>query len=92
MEKTIRLAGPADIDAIFDIRTRVHENRFSRDQLVEMGITPATIQKAILEAHALGSPRSMVPPSVFLWLMSRKDVCSPLSFYPTSRGTDWGAD
>ncbi|NIK41350.1 ribosomal protein S18 acetylase RimI-like enzyme [Xanthomonas arboricola] len=50
MEKTIRLAGPADIDAISDIRTRVHENRLSRDQLVEMGITPATIQKAILEA------------------------------------------
>ncbi|NIK07444.1 ribosomal protein S18 acetylase RimI-like enzyme [Xanthomonas arboricola] len=50
MEKTSRLAGPADIDAIFDIRTRVHENRLSRDQLVEMGITPATIQKAILEA------------------------------------------
>ncbi|CAD1791149.1 MULTISPECIES: GNAT family N-acetyltransferase [Xanthomonas] len=49
MEKTSRLAGPADIDAIFDIRTRVHENHFSRDQLVEMGITPATIQKAILE-------------------------------------------
>ncbi|MBB5769404.1 GNAT family N-acetyltransferase [Xanthomonas euroxanthea] len=49
MEKPSRLAGPADIDAIFDIRTRVHENHFSRDQLVEMGITPATIQKAILE-------------------------------------------
>ncbi|XHH28060.1 hypothetical protein WIW49_11465 [Xanthomonas euroxanthea] len=40
MEKTSRLAGPADIDAIFDIRTRVHENHLSRDQLVEMGITP----------------------------------------------------
>ncbi|CAD2246158.1 MULTISPECIES: GNAT family N-acetyltransferase [Xanthomonas] len=50
MEKTIRLAGLADIDAIFDIRTRVHENHLSRDQLVEMGITPAIIKQAILEA------------------------------------------
>ena len=50
MEKTIRLATPADINAIFDIRTSVQENHLSRDQLTEMGITPETIQQAILEA------------------------------------------
>lgn len=50
MEKTIRLANHADIEAIFDIRTRVQENHLSRDQLAEMGITPETIGHAISEA------------------------------------------
>jgi ribosomal protein S18 acetylase RimI-like enzyme len=50
MEKTIRLANLADIDAIFDIRTSVHENHLSLDQLAAMGITPITIRQAILEA------------------------------------------
>lgn len=50
MEKTIRLARETDINAIFDIRTRVQENHLSRDQLAEMGITPHAIQQAILEA------------------------------------------
>lgn len=44
MEKSIRLASLADIGAIFDIRTRVHENHLSLDQLAEMGITPNTIR------------------------------------------------
>ncbi|MBH3466223.1 GNAT family N-acetyltransferase [Pseudomonas carnis] len=50
MEKTIRLADQADINAIFDIRTSVQENHLSHDQLAEMGITPETIRQAILEA------------------------------------------
>lgn len=50
MEKTIRLANLADIAAIFDIRTSVHENHLSRDQLAEMGITPEAIREAMLEA------------------------------------------
>lgn len=50
MEKTIRLANLADIDAIFDIRTSVHENHLSLDQLAEIGITPRTIRQAIIEA------------------------------------------
>ncbi|WP_460135124.1 N-acetyltransferase family protein [Pseudomonas sp. S1_E04] len=50
MEKTIRLANLADIEAIFAIRTSVHENHLSRDQLAEMGITPKTIRQAMLEA------------------------------------------
>jgi GNAT superfamily N-acetyltransferase len=49
MEKTIRLANPADINAVFDIRTSVQENHLSHDQLAEMGITPETIRQAILE-------------------------------------------
>ena len=49
MEKTIRLANPADINAIFDIRTSVQENHLSHDQLAEMGITPETMRQAILE-------------------------------------------
>lgn len=50
MEKTIRLANQADINAIFDIRTSVQENHLSHDQLAQMGITPETIRQAILEA------------------------------------------
>lgn len=50
MDKTIRLAGQADIKAIFDIRTSVQENHLSHDQLAEMGITPEAIRQAILEA------------------------------------------
>ena len=34
-----RLATPADVDAIFHIRTSVQENHLSLDQLAEMGIT-----------------------------------------------------
>ncbi|WP_248730497.1 GNAT family N-acetyltransferase [Pseudomonas sp. MWU13-2517] len=50
MEKTIRLANVADIESIFDIRTSVHENHLSRDQLADRGITPETVRQAILEA------------------------------------------
>ena len=49
MEKTIRLAAQADINAIFDIRTSVQENHLSHDQLAEMGITPETVGQAISE-------------------------------------------
>jgi GNAT superfamily N-acetyltransferase len=49
MEKTIRLANPTDITAIFDIRTSVQENHLSHDQLAEVGITPETIRQTILE-------------------------------------------
>lgn len=49
MEKTIRLANPTDITAIFDIRTSVQENHLSHDQLAEMGITPETIRQTILK-------------------------------------------
>ncbi|MDV9034135.1 GNAT family N-acetyltransferase [Pseudomonas sp. RAC1] len=50
MRKTIRLADPDDIEAIFDIRTRVRENHLSYDQLVEMGITPDAIRQSIEDA------------------------------------------
>lgn len=50
MEKIIRLANQADINAIFEIRTSVRENHLSHDQLAELGITPETIRQAILGA------------------------------------------
>ncbi|MBH3345563.1 GNAT family N-acetyltransferase [Pseudomonas parafulva] len=50
MNHSIRLANLADIDAIFDIRTSVHENHLSREQLAAMGISPITVRQAILEA------------------------------------------
>ncbi|MGJ7475859.1 GNAT family N-acetyltransferase [Pseudomonas fulva] len=50
MNHSIRLANLADIDAIFDVRTSVHENHLSREQLAAMGISPITVRQAILEA------------------------------------------
>lgn len=50
MGHSIRLANLADIDAIFDIRTSVHENHLSREQLAAMGISPITVRQAITEA------------------------------------------
>lgn len=50
MNHSIRLANLADINAIFDIRTSVHENHLSREQLAAMGISPITVRQAILEA------------------------------------------
>lgn len=53
MEKVIRVANQADIKAIFDIRTSVKENHLSHEQLTEMGITPETIQMAMLGAPCI---------------------------------------
>ncbi len=50
MNSPIRVATPADIDAIFDIRTSVRENHLSHEQLAEMGITPDAIQLAMQQA------------------------------------------
>jgi len=50
MEKVIRLATPADITALFDIRTSVRENHLSHDQLAQRGITPESIRQAISDA------------------------------------------
>ena len=49
----IRPATPADVGAIFDIRTRVKENPLSREQLTEMGITDEAILEAMLAAPCL---------------------------------------
>jgi len=43
MNIAIRLARPADIRTLFDIRCSVRENQLSRAQLAEMGITPDAI-------------------------------------------------
>lgn len=53
MQKTIRLANTADIDAIFHIRTSVRENHLSHEQLTQMGITPEAIEQALIEAPCI---------------------------------------
>ena len=53
MQKTIRLANNADIDAIFHIRTSVRENHLSHEQLTQMGITPEAIEQALIEAPCI---------------------------------------
>lgn len=53
MQKTIRLANSADIDAIFHIRISVRENHLSREQLTQMGIIPEAIQQALADAPCI---------------------------------------
>ena len=53
MEKTIRVANQADIEAIFAIRTSVRENHLSLEQLTEMGITPDAICQAMEAAPCI---------------------------------------
>ena len=43
----LRLATPEDVDALFAIRTAVTENALSREQLADLGITPASIATAL---------------------------------------------
>ncbi|KTT13669.1 GCN5 family acetyltransferase [Pseudomonas oryzihabitans] len=43
----LRLATPADVDALFAIRTSVTENALTREQLADLGITPETFAAAV---------------------------------------------
>ena len=53
MKKTIRLAHQGDIEAIFEIRTRVQENHLSYEQLTLIGVTPDSIAQAIAGAPCI---------------------------------------
>lgn len=44
----LRLATPADVDALFAIRVAVTDNALTGDQLADLGITPDAIGAAIL--------------------------------------------
>lgn len=44
---TIRLAQPDDIETLFVIRTSVVENYQSREEIAELGITPASVAKML---------------------------------------------
>lgn len=46
----IRAATTADVDAMFLVRISVRENRLSLDELLQRGITPASIAEAISSA------------------------------------------
>ncbi|AVO51857.1 GNAT family N-acetyltransferase [Ectopseudomonas mendocina] len=50
MGATLRQATTADIETLFDIRTSVIENHLSRQQMAELGITPAALAEAIDQA------------------------------------------
>lgn len=43
----IRLALPSDVDAIFKVRTSVRENALTADELIQIGVTPASIAQTI---------------------------------------------
>ena len=49
MTITVRDATEDDILAIFDVRTGVHENHLSIEQMAEMGVTEETIREALRE-------------------------------------------
>lgn len=53
MKVGVRLAGQADIGAIFDIRTRVRENHLLRVELSRRGITPQAIGDALAAAPCI---------------------------------------
>lgn len=50
MGATLRQATTADIETLFDIRTSVIENHLSRQEMAELGITPAALAEAIDQA------------------------------------------
>lgn len=50
MPARIRLATTCDIEALFQIRTSVVQNHLSREQMLEMGITPSRLADAITAA------------------------------------------
>jgi len=50
MTSYIRSATPADVDAIFEVRTSVTENLLTRAQLTEMGITKASVTQMIVDS------------------------------------------
>jgi GNAT superfamily N-acetyltransferase len=39
----VRVATESDVEALFDIRTSVHENHQSREELAAIGVTPASV-------------------------------------------------
>ena len=43
----LRVATPADIPALFDVRTSVRENHLDLEQLAERGVTPDAIAKML---------------------------------------------
>lgn len=43
----IRVAQPDDIETLFDIRTSVTENHQSREEIAELGITPASVAEML---------------------------------------------
>lgn len=47
MHSLIRPATTADIEALFEIRTSVVQNHLSREQMLALGITPASLADAI---------------------------------------------
>ena len=47
MQGKIRLAEPADVAALFYVRTSVRENHISRERLAELGITDTSISEMI---------------------------------------------
>lgn len=49
----LRLATPADVEALFAVRTAVRDNPLTVEQLAELGITPQTVAAA-LAAEACG--------------------------------------
>lgn len=43
----LRIAGAADVELLFDIRTSVRENHQSREELATLGVTPERIAAAL---------------------------------------------
>lgn len=44
---SIRVATPADVEALFDVRTSVRENHQGREELAALGVTPESVAEML---------------------------------------------
>lgn len=86
-----RLATPADVPAIFAVRTSVRENHLDRAQLAERGITPAVVEETLARAGA----RTWVVESrgeitAFCMADAQQGTVFALFVHPTAEGRGYG--
>ena len=87
----LRLAGPADIPALFSIRTAVRENHLDLVQLAERGVTPDSVAAMLGDSKA----RTWVvedrgEPLAFIMANARDGSVSALFVRPDAEGRGYG--
>ncbi|KTC18754.1 GCN5 family acetyltransferase [Pseudomonas putida] len=74
MQSFIRPATTADIEALFEIRTSVVQNHLSREQMLALGITPASLAEAIAAAPCAWLAEVEGMPAAFA-MVDLEDAC-----------------
>ena len=86
-----RLATPADVPAIFAIRTSVRENHLGLAQLAERGITPAVVEATLAREDArtwVVAARDAV--AAFCMADAQEGTVFALFVHPTAEGRGYG--